>query len=189
MRDTCRRVLVTASISMLAAGCTYWLTPETEQAPVGPVNIVVVGAVDTDDPDAPRTVRYFRRQLIARLQASHAFEAVLSPAPPSLPEGAVVVSGRFTQVSEGSEALRFLIGYGAGSPVVRATFQIRDTTGRVLVAFKETGRSFEGTGYSAHRDPLDMDDVVSVFARRTARTIVRWSQGQGLDSWFSMIGI
>lgn len=188
--DMCSRIrlVFVALISMAAAGCTYWLTPDVEQAPVGPVGVVVVGAIDTDDPDTQRFARGFRRELIARLQRSRAFEAVLSPAPRSLPENTVIVSGHFTEVIEGSEALRLMIGYGAGSPVVRASFQIRDPAGRVLAAFKETGRSFGGTGYSAHRDPLDMDDVVAEFARKTAQTIVRWSKGQGLESWFSMIG-
>jgi hypothetical protein len=82
-------------------------------------------------------------------------------------------------VNDGSEAVRFLVG--AGWPTLRARFEISDPTGRILAAFEEQARTFGGTGYAAHWNPVDMDELVAGFAIETAEAIVRWSRGDELD--------
>ena len=81
----------------------------------------------------------------------------------------------------GSEALRFLAGYGVGSPTLRARFEISDPAGRVLASFEEDARSFDGTGYAAHWNPIEMEDLADDFAVETAEAIARWSRGEELD--------
>ena len=69
----------------------------------------------------------------------------------------------------------------AGSPTLRARFEISDPGGRVLASFEEDAMSFDGTGYAAHWNPVDTDELVNDFAIETAEAIVRWSRGDELD--------
>jgi Domain of unknown function (DUF4410) len=180
-RKTLLVVLVWAACGGLSA-CAHSLTAKEAQAPTTKIRTVAIGALATGDLHREREVRRFRRALIARLEDSQAFSRVLSPAPERLPKGAVRVTGAFEVLSDGSESMRLIVGYGFGAPHVRATFEIADSSGRRLAAFEETARSFDGTGYAAHWDAADLDDVVDDFADRTAMAIVRWSQGEDIES-------
>jgi hypothetical protein len=82
-------------------------------------------------------------------------------------------------VNDGSEAVRFLVG--AGWPTLRARFEISDPTGRILAAFEEQARTFGGTGYAAHWNPVNTDQLADDFAAETAEAIARWSRGEELD--------
>ena len=136
--------------------------------------------MEADDPDRDRIARRFRRALAIALRETKAFSNVISPAPPQLPDDAILITGHFAKVSEGSEMLRFGLGLGLGSPSLRARFEISDSTGRVLAAFEEDARSFEGTGYAAHWNPADIDELADDFAVDTAEAIARWSRGEEL---------
>jgi hypothetical protein len=68
-----------------------------------------------------------------------------------------------------------------GSPTLRARFEISNLAGRVLASFEEDARSFDGTGYAAHWNPVDADDLADGFAVETAEAIARWCRGEELD--------
>ena len=133
-------ILGVIALSSGTLGCSFSITPEAVEPPPTKISPVAIGSIETADPDRQRVARRFRRALMAGLEDSEAFSRVLSTVPAQLPEDAVLVTGRFLEVDDGSEALRFLVGAGAGAPSLRARFEISDPTGRVLVSFEEDAR-------------------------------------------------
>jgi Domain of unknown function (DUF4410) len=174
-------ILGAIALSGGALGCSHSITPEAVEPPPTKISTVAIGLIEAADPDRQRIARRFRRALKAGLEDSEAFSRVLPTAPAQLPADAVLVTGRFLEVNDGSEALRFLVGYGLGSPTLRARFEISDPAGRVLASFEENARSFDGTGYGAHWNPIEMEDLAEDFAVETAEAIARWSRGEELD--------
>lgn len=174
-------ILGVIALSSGTLGCSFSITPEAVEPPPTKISAVAIGSIETADPDRQRVARRFRRSLMAGLEDSEAFSRVLSTVPAQLPEDAVLVTGRFLEVDDGSEALRFLVGAGAGAPSLRARFEISDPTGRVLVSFEEDAQSFDGTGYAAHWNPAGVDDLADDFAVETAEAIARWRRGEELD--------
>ena len=170
--------------TLCGSGCSHSLSTQQQEPPPAKVTTVVIGAVVADDADHQREVRRFRRELAARLRDTGAFERVLSPAPPTLPAGALLVTGHIHRIGDGSETLRFAVGYGAGAPRLRARLEIHDAAGVRLAAFAQSARSFDGTGYAAHWNPAYLDDLVDDLAERTADAIVRWSRGRPIDAAF-----
>lgn len=174
--------VVLAAVS--AAGCSYSISTQQQESPPAEATTIVVGEVRADDDDHQREVRRFRRQLIAALDSTGAFERVIAPAPATLPAGAVVVTGHIHRIGDGSEPLRFLLGSGAGAPRLRVRLQIHDATGVRLAAFAQSARSYSGTGFSGHFNPVYLDDLVDDLADRSAYSIVRWQDGRPIDAMF-----
>lgn len=182
-RGLARTLLLTCAVAVLSggvAGCTFSIDTKTTEPAPADISIVAIGGIQAEDPDRDRIARRFRRTLGSALQETEAFGNVLSVAPTRLPADAVLITGYFDRISEGSEVLRFGLGLGAGSPSLRARFEISDSTGRVLAAFEEDARSFEGTGYAAHWNPADLDELADDFAVDTAEAIARWRRGEEL---------
>ncbi len=182
-RGLASRLLLTCAVTVLSggvAGCTFSIDTKISEPAPADVSVVALGSIQAEDPDRDRIARRFRRTLATALQETEAFDNVLSVAPTRLPTDAVLITGYFDRISEGSEVLRFGLGLGAGSPSLRARFEISDFSGRVLAAFEEDARSFEGTGYAAHWNPADLDQLADDFAVDTAEAIARWRRGEEL---------
>ena len=184
-RGLASRLLLTCAVTVLSggvAGCTFSIDTKISEPAPADVSVVALGSIQAEDPDRDRdrVARRFRRTLATALQETEAFDNVLSVAPTRLPTDAVLITGYFDRISEGSEVLRFGLGLGAGSPSLRARFEISDFSGRVLAAFEEDARSFEGTGYAAHWNPADLDQLADDFAVDTAEAIARWRRGESL---------
>jgi hypothetical protein len=162
------------------AGCTFSIDTKTSESAPANVSLVAVGKMEAEDPDRDRIARRFRRTLVSALEETEAFDNVLAVAPPRLPANAILITGYIDKVSEGSEVLRFGLGFGAGSPNLRARFEISDSSGRILASFEEEARSYTGTGYSAHWNPADLDELTEDFAAETAEAIARWRRGEEL---------
>lgn len=163
------------------ATCSHSFSVEQQEAPPEGSMVLVVGPIVADGDDHQREVRRFRRALMERLQQADAFAQVLSSPPSTPPPGAIVLSGHVHRIGNGSEALRFFVGYGAGAPRLRVRIAIHDGAGVRLAAFAEEDRSFDGTGYAAHWNPVYLDDLVDDLARRTADAVVRWKEGRTLE--------
>jgi len=74
------------------------------------------------------------------LQAYKVSQNVVRGEGPS--ENAVIVEGRFTKISAGSTAARWIVGMGAGSSTVGAEWTVKDaTTGKVLGNYKKNQHS------------------------------------------------
>ncbi|MFO1119634.1 MAG: DUF4410 domain-containing protein [Rhodospirillales bacterium] len=163
------------------ATCSHSLSvQQQEAAPEGSIALVV-GPIIADGDDHQRELRRFRRALVGLLQQADVFAQVLSSPPSTPPPGAIVLSGHIHRIGDGSEALRFVVGYGAGAPRLRIRIAIHDSAGVRLAAFAEEGRSLDGTGYAAHWNPAYLDDLTDDLARRIADAVVRWKEGRPLD--------
>lgn len=163
------------------AACSHSLSVQQQEAPPEGPTVLVVGPIRADDDDHQREARRFRRALVERLRQADAFAQVLSSPPLTPPPGAVILTGQIHRIGDGSEALRFVVGYGAGAPRLRVRIAIHDSAGIRLAAFAEEDHSFDGTGYAAHWNPVYLDDLVDDLARRTAEAVVRWKQGRTLE--------
>jgi hypothetical protein len=183
MSVRCLPAVVLALVVALG-GCSHALSIQQQEAPPATVSVLAIGPIVADDANHRREVRRFQRALFERLHDSWAFERVLSPPPATLPQGAVVLTGHVHRIGDGAEALRFVGFSGVGAPRVRARFEIREDAGVRLAAFSQSVRSFEGTGYAAHWNPVYLDDVVDELAERTADAIVRWRHGESLQPDF-----
>jgi hypothetical protein len=167
-------------VCMGVSGCSS-IEPMVEQEPAGTVRSIAIGGFGSSDPDRQRIARHFRRELAVRLRESEAFESILLPPPPDLPADAVLVTGQLTDVSDGSDALRFLIGYGVGASSARARIELRSASGQTLVVFEDSARGVEGSSTLTSWVSSDADEVAALMAEGTADAIVRWSRGEGLE--------
>ncbi len=177
-------VLMVAAAGM-TGGCGTDITAEREVPPPGEIAVLVIGAIEADDPHWERVARQFRRALVEHLQERlderNSSIKVVSRRPARLAADATVVSGRFTDVDDGSEALRFLIGVGLGALGLEAHFEIRDANGALLAAFAEEATSRDGTGMGSHWSPIYTEDLVDGFANKASGAIDRWSRGEPLE--------
>lgn len=167
-------------------GCAS-VTEENAQSVREPAAIVALGDFNPDgEPGGERIARQFRRSLAHYLERSAAFDQVLTTVPARLPQDSIVITGRFIDIDPGSEALRLLVGFGAGSPALVARFKICDGELRPLVTFKERTHNLSGGGYSAHHSPVYVDDLVDRFAEDAASAIVRWEHGENVGGGFAL---
>jgi hypothetical protein len=96
-------------------GCTFkHVEPEVSTPPVQQYSGIAVGDITAEDKIWEYLVPHFRRGFVEAMAELKAFNTVLDPAPETLVESSVVLSGKITEVDKGSEALRWIIGFGAG---------------------------------------------------------------------------
>ena len=96
------------------------------------------------------------------------------------PPAAVVISGKLTEIDKGSTAARWIIGFGAGRAIARATFEIKDAGGVTLARF-ESRKAYSGGAGLGGANLLDMDDLVRKLGEETANSLIRWSNGEPLE--------
>ncbi len=165
-----------------AAGCSSTkVTPEEVLAPPETARTVTVGEIEAGPERWKRLARFFKNGLVRGLRESEAFDAVLDRAPESPLPGSITVSGRITDVDEGSETARFLIGLGTGSAEVAGRFEIAAAGSERLAVFEQRQVSTEGTGQGAHWNPVYVEDMMERLGEETAMTIIRWRDGEGLE--------
>jgi len=165
-----------------AAGCSSTtVTPEAVLPPPETARTITVGDIEAGPERWKRLARFFRNGLVRGLRESEAFDAVLDRAPESPLPGSITVSGRITDVDEGSEPARFLIGFGTGSAEVAGRFEIAAVGSETLAVFEQRQASTEGTGQGAHWNPVYVEDMMEQLGEETAMTIIRWRDGESLE--------
>ena len=165
-----------------AAGCsTATVVPEEVWPAPEQARTVVVGEIEAGPERWKRLARFLRNGLVRRLLESEAFEIVLSPAPENLPPGSITVSGRITDVEEGSEPARFLVGMGFGRAEVAGRFEIAAAGSERLAVFDQRQASSGGTGQGAHWNPVYVEDLMEQLGEETALTVIRWRDGESLE--------
>jgi len=179
----CVRAGVLAGVvAFAAAGCaSTTVTPEEVLSPPETARTIAVGEIEAGPERWKRLARFYRKGLVRGLRESEAFDTVLDPAPRNPLPGSITVSGRITDVDEGSEPARFLIGYGLGSAEVAGRFEIAAAGRERLAVFEQRQVSTEGTGQGAHWNPVYVEDIMEQLGEETALTIIRWRDGEGLE--------
>ena len=164
------------------AGCSSTtFTPEEVLSPPETARTIAVGEIEAGPERWKRLARFFRSGLVRGLRESEAFDAVLEWAPASPLPGSITVSGKITDVDEGSEPARFLVGFGVGSAEVAGRFEIAAVGSERLAVFEQRQVSTEGTGQGAHWNPVYVEDLMEQLGEETALTIIRWRDGEGLE--------
>ncbi len=172
---------VVTIVVLLGACTTTTITPElVRPAPEQKIDTVVVADLTSEDELLDLYIPHLREGLVARLREAGDFSEVIvgsaSPAPPA----AIVVSGKLTEIDKGSTAARWIIGFGAGRAIARASFEIKDTGGATLARF-ESRKAYSGGAGIGGANFLDMEDLVRKLGEETANSLIRWSNGEPLE--------
>jgi hypothetical protein len=163
------------------ASCTTERTEPLLQAAPPPLgHAIMVDAFVPAEPAWERLARRLRSQLTDELSRTGEIALITAqpraaPAPKTL-----VLSGYLVAVDEGSEAARFLIGMGLGSPSLRARVRVVDAGGQPVLEFDQMRTPEAASGFAAHWDPIDMDNEIDALAAAAAATIARWLIGETL---------
>jgi hypothetical protein len=82
----------------------------------------------------------FAQWVASYLESMHVSQKVVveKPGKGEVPQGALLVEGRFTKITAGSTAARWMVGFGAGASTVGAEWTVKDVgTGKVLNKFNK----------------------------------------------------
>jgi hypothetical protein len=125
-------------------------------------------------------VPHFQKGVVAKLKELQSFESVIYPSDGPMPDSAVALSGRITEVEKGNAALRWIVGFGAGQERVKGTFFIRNAQGDELMEFEaeETyagGLGIGGAGF------VDIEDLMLKFGESVAKRTSRWAEGKPIE--------
>jgi Domain of unknown function (DUF4410) len=92
----------------------------------------------------------------------------------------IIISGTITEVNKGSEAVRFLVGMGAGQERIRGEFEIKDAGGQSLIRFAERQSYLGGAGIGGG-DFISMEELTVRYGEAVAEDITKWLHGEKLD--------
>jgi hypothetical protein len=172
---------VVAIVVLLGACTTTTITPELVQpAPERKIDTVVVAELTSENDILNLYIPHLRQGLVARLREAEDFREVIVGSASSAPPAAIVISGKLTEIDKGSTAARWIIGFGAGRAIARATFEIKDAGGATLARF-ESRKAYSGGAGIGGADFLDMEDLVQELGEETANSLIRWSNGEPLE--------
>jgi hypothetical protein len=162
------------------AGCTVKrINPQVYTPPAQPYSGVALGQIGIYDYPYDYLVPYFRRGFVETIRQKQEFGTVEDPAPVPLPESSLLLTGKITEVNEGNEALRWIVGMGAGKAIVKGTFVISDASGRTLYQF-EANESYSGGAGIGGASLIEIEGLVKAFGRTIAMRTIQWSKGEAL---------
>ena len=124
--------------------------------------------------------RVLAERFVSALEKRGPFKSVLVAKPGEpLPEGALIVEGKFVTLDPGSRAKRYFAGFGAGKSSVKVSGVVKDSAGRTLAAFEQRRIGTMGMGGGDSLGKL-MSDSRSI-GEDIATFIARWARGDDLD--------
>ena len=97
----------------------------------------------------------------------------------AVPDGALVVEGKFVTIDPGSRAKRYFAGFGAGKSSVKVTGSVKDATGRTLATFEQRRIGTMGMGGGDSLGKL-MSDAKSI-GEDIGKFLARWARRESLD--------
>ena len=180
LRAALHSAAVAAAVCVLGACTSDRTDPVVQTAPPPLGKTVAVAAFVPAEPAWTRLARRLSRQLTEELSRTGKVTLITAQPRPGPAQRPLVLSGQLVAVDEGSEAARFLIGMGLGSPTLRAHVRVVDADGQPVLEFDQTRTSRAGSGLAAHWTPIDMDSEIDALAAATAATVARWLGGQTL---------
>jgi hypothetical protein len=170
-----------ALLLIAASGCTgSHAQAKKALAPAQKPSVIVVQDVAMYDKMWDHLVPHFQKGVVAKLKELQSFESVIYPSDGPMPDSAVALSGRITEVEKGNAALRWIVGFGAGQERVKGTFFIRNAQGDELMEFEaeETyagGLGIGGAGF------VDIEDLMLKFGESVAKRTSRWAEGKPIE--------
>jgi hypothetical protein len=96
-----------------------------------------------------------------------------------VPDGALVVEGKFDTLDPGSRANRYFSGFGAGKSSVNEAGAVKDSTGRTLATFDQRRIVKMGMGGGDSLGKL-MSDARSI-GEDIAKFLAKWARGNSLE--------
>jgi hypothetical protein len=127
--------------------------------------------------DGPRVLA---ERFVATLEKGGPFKKVAElKADEPVPEGAIVVEGKFLTIDPGSRAKRYFAGFGAGKSSVKVSGAVKDAAGRTLATFEQRRIGTMGVGGGDSLGKL-MSDSRSI-GEDIAKFLARWARGEKLD--------
>lgn len=176
------RVCLAVLLAFVTSACTFaGVKPELVGAPPPtPPKTLILGEVKVADSLWEQHRLQFRRSIEEWFKRNGGFESVLAERPAQMPADSVVLLGSITEVDKGSEALRWIVGMGAGQAKVKGDFEIQSPAGATLAKFSAResylgGAGIGGAGY------LDVDDLFRRFAETVAETTRKWARGEKIE--------
>lgn len=175
-------VLSILVVIVLAAGCTFGgVTPiSVAPSPTTRPTTLIIGEFQASNAAWSSAPLHFRGRAYDWLAKNPSFDKVLTEPPAEPSADSITLTGTITELDEGSAALRFLVGMGAGQAQAKGEFRILGPDGAELVRF-QARRSYLGGAGIGGAGLVDMDELVRRLAEAVAQMTVNWSRGEPLD--------
>ncbi len=124
--------------------------------------------------------RVLAELFVSTLQKSGPFKSVRMLKPDeAVPEGALVVEGKFVTLDPGSRTKRYFAGFGAGKSSVKVAGTVQDSAGRTLATFEQRRIGTMGMGGGDSLGKL-MSDSRSI-GEDIAKFLAKWARGESLQ--------
>jgi hypothetical protein len=183
LTSTLKKVMLTVCLTA-ALGMAACTTSHVDTVAMKPASeryqTVVVGKFTSVNQAWDHHVPYIREGMLKKLRESGEFATVMDSAETPLPASAVVVNGTLTEVDEGSTALRFIIGFGAGGEKVGGRFTIVAPDNTVLADFNHSEYYSGGAGIGGI-DMLTIDQLMGRMGEKVEDAVIRWNHGESLN--------
>jgi hypothetical protein len=165
-----------------SVGCTFTqVHPEFVTAPPQQYAVITVGDLTAEDPLWTPLMPHFRRGVLQSLRERQVFATVLDAATGTAVPSSIVLSGTITEVDKGNEALRWLVGHGAGRARVQGRFMLSTAGGEPLAVFDAQESYAGGFGLGGPGDFLDMEDLLRRFGGVIAEKAAQWARGVPME--------
>jgi uncharacterized protein DUF4410 len=123
--------------------------------------------------------RVLAERFVSTLEKSGPFKSVrVLKADEAVPDGALVVEGKFVTLDPGSRTKRYFAGFGAGKSSVKVVGTVKDSTGRTLATFEQRRIGAMGMGGGDSLGKL-MSDSRSI-GEDIAKFLAKWARGDSL---------
>lgn len=123
--------------------------------------------------------RVLAERFVATLEKSGPFKSVrVLKADEAVPDGALVIEGKFVTLDPGSRAKRYFAGFGAGKSSVKVAGSVKDSRGRTLATFEQRRIGTMGVGGGDSLGKL-MSDSRSI-GEDIAKFLAKWARGESL---------
>ena len=124
--------------------------------------------------------RVLAERFVSTLEKSGPFKSVRAwKADEAVPDGALVVEGKFVALDPGSRTKRYFAGFGAGKSSVKVVGAVKDSSGRTLATFEQRRIGSMGMGGGDSLGKL-MSDSRSI-GEDIAKFLAKWARGEKLD--------
>jgi len=124
--------------------------------------------------------RVLADRFVATLTKEGGFKAArIVQAGETVPDGAIVVEGKFVTLDPGSRTKRYFAGFGAGKSSVKVAGSVKDSTGKTLATFEQRRIGAMGMGGGDSLGKM-MSDARSI-GEDLAKFLAKWSRGQDLQ--------